>query len=46
MGSILREIEDIISLDLFSTESTDQKLSSADKKEAKQYISSTSLITI
>ncbi|MCT6683850.1 MULTISPECIES: T7SS effector LXG polymorphic toxin [Bacillus amyloliquefaciens group] len=32
MRSILGEIEDIISLDLFSTESTDQKLSSADKK--------------
>ncbi|MGX4254842.1 T7SS effector LXG polymorphic toxin [Bacillus sp. YH3-2-B2] len=35
MGSILREIEDIISLDLFSTESTDQKLSSADKKRSE-----------
>ncbi|ATL39097.1 ribonuclease YeeF family protein [Bacillus velezensis] len=32
MRSILGEIEDIIALDLFSTESTDQKLSSADKK--------------
>ncbi|MEL3987126.1 T7SS effector LXG polymorphic toxin [Bacillus velezensis] len=32
MRSILGEIEDIISLDLFSTENTDQKLSSADKK--------------
>ncbi|MED3656483.1 EndoU domain-containing protein, partial [Bacillus velezensis] len=31
----LREIEDIISLDLFSTESTDQKLSSADKKRSE-----------
>ncbi|PJN81984.1 T7SS effector LXG polymorphic toxin [Bacillus velezensis] len=35
MRSILGEIEDIISLDLFSTESTDQKLSSADKKRSK-----------
>ncbi len=35
MGSILREIEDIISLDLFSTESIDQKLSSADKKRSE-----------
>ena len=33
MRSILGEIEDIISLDLFSTENTDQKLSSADKKK-------------
>lgn len=31
MRSILGEIEDIISFELFSTESTDQKLSSADK---------------
>ncbi|ASP25788.1 T7SS effector LXG polymorphic toxin [Bacillus velezensis] len=35
MRSILGEIEDIISLDLFSTESTDQKLSSADKKRSE-----------
>ncbi len=35
MGAILREIEDIISLDLFSTESIDQKLSSADKKRSE-----------
>ncbi|WP_240510452.1 ribonuclease YeeF family protein, partial [Bacillus velezensis] len=35
MHSILGEIEDIISLDLFSTESTDQKLSSADKKRSE-----------
>ncbi|WP_446476203.1 T7SS effector LXG polymorphic toxin [Bacillus velezensis] len=34
MGSILREIKDIISLELFSTESTDQELSSADKKRS------------
>ncbi|KMN57206.1 T7SS effector LXG polymorphic toxin [Bacillus velezensis] len=32
MRSILGEIEDIISLDLFSTESVDHKLQSADKK--------------
>ncbi|WP_338816674.1 ribonuclease YeeF family protein [Bacillus velezensis] len=35
MRSILGEIDDIISLDLFSTESTDQKLSSADKKRSE-----------
>ena len=35
MRSILGEIEDIISLDLFSTENTDQKLSSADKKRSE-----------
>uniref|UniRef100_UPI0013750ACF ribonuclease YeeF family protein n=1 Tax=Bacillus velezensis TaxID=492670 RepID=UPI0013750ACF len=35
MRSILGEIEDIISLDLFSTESTDQELSSADKKRSE-----------
>ncbi|WP_045925357.1 T7SS effector LXG polymorphic toxin [Bacillus siamensis] len=35
MHSILGEIEDIISLDLFSTENTDQKLSSADKKRSE-----------
>ncbi|QRV10202.1 ribonuclease YeeF family protein [Bacillus velezensis] len=35
MHSILGEIEDIISLDLFSTENTDQKLSSADKKRGE-----------
>ncbi|WPF78327.1 T7SS effector LXG polymorphic toxin [Bacillus velezensis] len=35
MRTILGEIEDIISLDLFSTESTDQKLSSADKKRSE-----------
>ncbi|RXK25566.1 hypothetical protein A6g_20650, partial [Bacillus velezensis] len=35
MRSILGEIEDIISLDLFSTESTDQKLSSADQKRSE-----------
>ncbi|AOU01198.1 hypothetical protein A2I97_08990 [Bacillus velezensis] len=35
MRSILDEIDDIISLDLFSTESTDQKLSSADKKRSE-----------
>ncbi|OIK19693.1 T7SS effector LXG polymorphic toxin [Bacillus amyloliquefaciens] len=35
MRSILGEIEDIISLDLFSTESTDQKLSTADKKRSE-----------
>ncbi|APB81201.1 hypothetical protein BAMY_03460 [Bacillus amyloliquefaciens] len=32
MRSILGEIEDIISLDLFSTESVEHKLQSADKK--------------
>ncbi|AJC23711.1 MULTISPECIES: T7SS effector LXG polymorphic toxin [Bacillus] len=35
MRSILGEIEDIISLDLFSTENMDQKLSSADKKRSE-----------
>ncbi|MGA4834175.1 ribonuclease YeeF family protein [Bacillus velezensis] len=35
MRSILGEIDDIISLDLFSTENTDQKLSSADKKRSE-----------
>ncbi len=35
MRSTLGEIEDIISLDLFSTENTDQKLSSADKKRSE-----------
>ncbi|UYP23995.1 ribonuclease YeeF family protein [Bacillus velezensis] len=35
MRSILGEIDDIISLDLFSTESTDQKLSLADKKRSE-----------
>ncbi|MDW0355031.1 ribonuclease YeeF family protein [Bacillus velezensis] len=35
MRSILGEIEDIISLDLFSTESVDHKLSSADKKRSE-----------
>ncbi|MGF0222390.1 T7SS effector LXG polymorphic toxin [Bacillus velezensis] len=35
MRSILGEIEDIISLELFSTESTDQKISSADKKRSE-----------
>ncbi|MGV3273122.1 T7SS effector LXG polymorphic toxin [Bacillus sp. CIS52] len=35
MRSILGEIEDIISLDLFSTENTDQKLSSTDKKRSE-----------
>ncbi|WP_332275907.1 ribonuclease YeeF family protein [Bacillus velezensis] len=35
MRSIFGEIEDIISLDLFSTENTDQKLSSADKKRSE-----------
>ncbi|WP_071391986.1 T7SS effector LXG polymorphic toxin [Bacillus velezensis] len=35
MRSILGEIDDIISLDLFSTESIDQKLSSADKKRSE-----------
>ncbi|PAB03505.1 T7SS effector LXG polymorphic toxin [Bacillus velezensis] len=35
MRSILGEIDDIISLELFSTESTDQKLSSAEKKRSE-----------
>ncbi|AGF28199.1 MULTISPECIES: T7SS effector LXG polymorphic toxin [Bacillus amyloliquefaciens group] len=35
MRSILGEIEDIISLDLFSTESVDHKLQSADKKRSE-----------
>ncbi|MEC1510610.1 T7SS effector LXG polymorphic toxin [Bacillus velezensis] len=35
MRSILGEIDDIISLDLFSTESVDHKLQSADKKRSE-----------
>ncbi|BCT27486.1 hypothetical protein BVAD3_11600 [Bacillus velezensis] len=38
MRSILGEIEDIISLDLFSTESVDHKLQSADKKRRSETI--------